>query len=111
MQKVKFIKRDTQEEIPFDKIAEGIIAKINSPQGIETTKGKHAISALIDVLINKEDPFITALGVLGADRAVNAFGLFMFICFQLGSLANSSEYELVVDTTEEEKPETQTPEV
>lgn len=85
------------EEIPFTSLLHGIVNKINDPEGIAHTKGKKAITLMIETLLAQNDPMLTALGVLGGEKTLNAAGLLLFVAFQVGSLVGSGEFTVVSD--------------
>jgi hypothetical protein len=92
--KIKILNKES-EEIPFASLLQAIVSKINQPEGIENTKGKKAIMLMIETLLAQNDPMLTALGVLGGEKTLNAAGLLLFVAFQIGSLVGSGDFTVV----------------
>lgn len=92
--KIKILNKDS-EEIPFASLLKAIVDKINQPEGIENTKGKKAVMLMIETLLAQNDPMLTALGVLGGEKTLNAAGLLLFVAFQVGSLVGSGDFTVV----------------
>jgi len=92
--KIKILNKDS-EEIPFASLLKAIVDKINQPEGIENTKGKKAVMLMIETLLAQNDPMLTALGVLGGEKTLNAAGLLLFVAFQIGSLVGSGDFTVV----------------
>lgn len=94
---IKILNKDS-EEIPFASLLKAIVDKINQPEGIENTKGKKAVMLMIETLLAQNDPMLTALGVLGGEKTLNAAGLLLFVAFQVGSLVGSGDFTVVSET-------------
>ena len=95
---VKILDKE-MNEIPFSSLLQAIVTQIGGPDGIENTKGKKAITLMIETLLQQNDPMLTSLGVLGGEKTLNAVGLLLFVAFQVGSLVGSGEFAIVDGVT------------
>jgi hypothetical protein len=78
-----------------------LLKLITEDNMIDNSKGKLVISEFLDILMDKQDPFITALATLGNEKSVNALGILLFITFQLGY--NFGAKDLSFDTPSPEE--------
>jgi hypothetical protein len=74
----------TGSETNLQNVIDKLLKLITEENMIENSKGKLVISEFLDILMDKEDPFITALATLGNEKSVNALGILLFVTFQLG---------------------------
>lgn len=74
----------TGSETNLQNVIDKLLKLITEENMIENSKGKLVISEFLDILMEKEDPFITALATLGNEKSVNALGILLFVTFQLG---------------------------
>lgn len=74
----------TGNETNLQNVIDKLLKLITEEHMIENSKGKLVISEFLDILMDKQDPFITALATLGNEKSVNALGILLFVTFQLG---------------------------
>ena len=72
------------DETNLQNVIDKLLKLITEENMIENSKGKLVISEFLDILMDKQDPFITALATLGNEKSVNALGILLFVTFQLG---------------------------
>lgn len=68
----------------LEAVIEKVLHLITEKNMIENSKGKLVISEFLDILMDKQDPFISALATLGNEKTINALGVLLFVTFQLG---------------------------
>lgn len=100
--KIKILDKE-ENEVEFEDILQAIVRKISDKDFMETSKGKLAVSELLETLMEKDDPFIRAISIIGSEQAVNSVGILLFVAFQLGYTFASNGYspEYVTKTEEE----------
>jgi len=99
---IKILDKENNE-VEFEDILQAIVKKISDKEFMETSKGKLAVSELLETLMEKDDPFIRAISIIGSEQAVNSVGILLFVAFQLGYTFASNGYspEYVVKTEED----------
>ena len=101
------LKNKDGEDVPLAAIIAGVIETMNKPEFVTRSKGHKVVGNFIEILMQKDDPFIRSLAVLGGELSINSVGILLFIAFQLGVLFGNSSYQLSEDTElkETDKPE------
>lgn len=89
--KIKILDKE-ENEVEFEDILQAIVRKISDKDFMETSKGKLAVSELLETLMEKDDPFIRAISIIGSEQAVNSVGILLFVAFQLGYTFASNGY-------------------
>jgi hypothetical protein len=102
--KIKILDKE-ENEVEFEDILQAIVRKISDKDFMETSKGKLAVSELLETLMEKDDPFIRAISIIGSEQAVNSVGILLFVAFQLGYTFASNGYSPEYVTKIEEEVE------
>lgn len=86
------------EEVPLAAVVAGIIETMNKPEFVTKSRGHKVVGNFIEILMQKDDPFIRSLAVLGGELSINSIGILLFIAFQLGILFGNSSYKFAEET-------------
>ena len=82
------------QQVQLLSVIESIIKKMNEKEAIEKSQARKVVGGFIETLIDKQDPFLTALATLGGDQSIHAVGLLLFVSFQLGYTFGSGAYTI-----------------
>jgi hypothetical protein len=82
------------ETVQLEDILGSIVRKISEKDVLDNSQGKLFISAYIEKLIEKDDPFVTAIATLGGEQTLNAFGILLFVAFQMGYTMKAQGYSI-----------------
>jgi hypothetical protein len=91
------LKNRDGEDVPLAAIIAGVIETMNKPEFVTKSKGHKVVGNFIEILMQKDDPFIRSLAVIGGELSINSIGILLFIAFQLGVLFGNSSYQLADD--------------
>lgn len=80
--------------IYLEDMLSSIVRKMSEKDILDNSQGKLFISAYIEKLIEKDDPFVTAIATLGGEQALNAFGILLFVAFQSGYTIKAQGYSV-----------------
>lgn len=75
-------------------ILDTIIKKMTDKETMDSSKAKYLITDFLEKLTEKRDPFITAIGTIGGETAMNSIGVLLFVAFQYGYTLASKDYEI-----------------
>jgi hypothetical protein len=64
---------------------------------VSSSNGVFVIKDLIHQLIEKEDPFIKSIAVLGGEKGLNALGTLFYIAYQIGYWVGNKDIVLEKD--------------
>ena len=82
------------ERVHIEDMLGSIVKKMSEKDILDNSQGKLFISAYIEKLIEKDDPFVTAIATLGGEQALNAFGILLFVAFQSGYTMKAQGYSI-----------------
>lgn len=82
------------EQLELLTLIDSIIRKINDKDVIEKSQGRNVVGGFMEALIDKQDPFVTALATLGGEQSLHAIGILLFVSFQLGYSFGSGSFTL-----------------